>query len=626
MATTVDDLVVKFSADVSNLTKGVDKGTASLAKLEKRAQVTADNFSRSLRAMVSTTAILAAGAAFLRMGSDVEKAALGLQSLADSTHVSISALQDWRYAATQSGASAENMDAALVNLDKAIGEARAGSEEAAKYFKALGLDELIKKGASTEAIFLALADALEQIEDPTKADAFALKLLGTNSDRLHGLIRQGSAAFHEYGRELEKTGGKISDSLNKELVESAKETAKLDAQFGVFAANAWAATQKVIIGLGLLISKTKGAIDELSGLDWLQKNVEGAEGYHQNDTWSGNNPFESMFGRQSSSDMLQGFRSNYKTPPPPPKLNLNGSGSGRDDAAEAIKREQRAIRDLIRDLEFEHSIIGVSAEQQAVMNNLRGLGASATEEQRVKVEAWTRANFEAQEQLQKLAELEQFAADIRVKYGEGTEQLTQHIQRLNDALAQGLINAQEFSAAMDDALKTDETRDMEASWKAIGDQAKAGLADVMVEVAANTDAAAESMERFAQEILKAIAKMLILKAIEAGVNAIFGGAGGSSGGKAMGGLVNPGNAYMVGERGPELFLPNVGGNIVPNNRLGSSGGAMSFTYNISAPGADAGTLMKMRMMLDAQKRDIFDIMPKYMDEKTRRSKMFMTKR
>lgn len=48
--------------------------------------------------------------------------------------------------------------------------------------------------------------------------------------------------------------------------------------------------------------------------------------------------------------------------------------------------------------------------------------------------------------------------------------------------------------------------------------------------------------------------------------------------RALGGPVNKGGAFLVGERGPELFVPNTGGNIVPNNRLGgvSGGGGMQF--------------------------------------------------
>ena len=41
------------------------------------------------------------------------------------------------------------------------------------------------------------------------------------------------------------------------------------------------------------------------------------------------------------------------------------------------------------------------------------------------------------------------------------------------------------------------------------------------------------------------------------------------GDRAMGGPVMGGEMYMVGERGPEMFVPNQSGTIVPNNQLGS---------------------------------------------------------
>jgi len=49
-----------------------------------------------------------------------------------------------------------------------------------------------------------------------------------------------------------------------------------------------------------------------------------------------------------------------------------------------------------------------------------------------------------------------------------------------------------------------------------------------------------------------------------------GGAGGPARerGRALGGPVTGGQQYMVGERGPELFVPNQSGSIVPNNGLG----------------------------------------------------------
>jgi phage-related minor tail protein len=51
--------------------------------------------------------------------------------------------------------------------------------------------------------------------------------------------------------------------------------------------------------------------------------------------------------------------------------------------------------------------------------------------------------------------------------------------------------------------------------------------------------------------------------------------------KAAGGPVGAGNQYIVGERGPELFVPRTSGTIIPNNLLGAVAGAGGPQYNIT---------------------------------------------
>jgi hypothetical protein len=45
-------------------------------------------------------------------------------------------------------------------------------------------------------------------------------------------------------------------------------------------------------------------------------------------------------------------------------------------------------------------------------------------------------------------------------------------------------------------------------------------------------------------------------------------------GRASGGPVSGGNPYLIGERGPELFVPSVSGSVIPNNSIGSFMGGM----------------------------------------------------
>jgi SLT domain-containing protein len=59
-------------------------------------------------------------------------------------------------------------------------------------------------------------------------------------------------------------------------------------------------------------------------------------------------------------------------------------------------------------------------------------------------------------------------------------------------------------------------------------------------------------------------------------------------GRATGGLVQKGGAYVVGENGPEAFIPNQTGTIIPNRNMGGNGSTnVNFTINaVDAKGID----------------------------------------
>jgi hypothetical protein len=84
-------------------------------------------------------------------------------------------------------------------------------------------------------------------------------------------------------------------------------------------------------------------------------------------------------------------------------------------------------------------------------------------------------------------------------------------------------------------------------------------------------------------VINAIKKMIDFiknNPIVSGIGDMIGKAFG--GGKAIGGNVVGGTSYLVGERGPELFIPQSSGSIVPNNSLGSGD---STVININVSGA-----------------------------------------
>jgi hypothetical protein len=54
--------------------------------------------------------------------------------------------------------------------------------------------------------------------------------------------------------------------------------------------------------------------------------------------------------------------------------------------------------------------------------------------------------------------------------------------------------------------------------------------------------------------------------------------------RAAGGPVSGGKSYVVGEKGPEIFVPNTGGNIIPNNRLQGMASAAAMSPAVALVG------------------------------------------
>jgi hypothetical protein len=100
-----------------------------------------------------------------------------------------------------------------------------------------------------------------------------------------------------------------------------------------------------------------------------------------------------------------------------------------------------------------------------------------------------------------------------------------------------------------------------------------------------------------QNIGRLLASAAIQKAITiflsggltAGKDGFFGSGGGLFGalfGRATGGQVGRGQPYMVGERGPELFVPGANGFVAPNNAISGMGASVNVTGTFRIQGTD----------------------------------------
>jgi lambda family phage tail tape measure protein len=87
---------------------------------------------------------------------------------------------------------------------------------------------------------------------------------------------------------------------------------------------------------------------------------------------------------------------------------------------------------------------------------------------------------------------------------------------------------------------------------------------------------------FARSVIQDLAKMIIKAQIFKAIQATLGLFGFSIPGLATGGPAQAGQPYIVGEKGPELFVPKSAGTVIPNNKLSASTEAMA-TGAVNAP-------------------------------------------
>ncbi len=115
----------------------------------------------------------------------------------------------------------------------------------------------------------------------------------------------------------------------------------------------------------------------------------------------------------------------------------------------------------------------------------------------------------------------------------------------------------------------------------IGDSIATGVSDALVGAILH----AKSLGEAAKGILNDIASQLLRLGINTALGAIFGGPFAKLPGFANGGRPPVGKASIVGEKGPEIFVPTSAGTIIPNRSIGG-GVTNNIVVNVDASGSN----------------------------------------
>jgi len=151
----------------------------------------------------------------------------------------------------------------------------------------------------------------------------------------------------------------------------------------------------------------------------------------------------------------------------------------------------------------------------------------------------------------------------------GTENVTASIKDLNEA------NAKKQADALREQQK--EAQRLEQIYGQLGQTIATGVSDMLMAAVDQT----KSLAEVASNMLRNLANQLLQVAVNTALFSLFPGSSLFKGLPrfADGGSISGGKPAIVGERGPELFMPGRSGSIIPNNALGGN-----ITVNVDATG------------------------------------------
>lgn len=519
--------------------------------------------------------LAAVGTAFAATAKEAISFADKINDVAKANEMSVQSILRMSQALSTNGGNADDAGKLMASFANKIDEAAQGSEKAQKAFLSIGVSLQDLRTLAPQELFEKTLKSLAAIEDPLKRNAMAMDMLGRG---IRGVDIKGMAD------EFEKSKNKFenSDESFKRIGDSVDRLDRFFLNLKVSLAERVApAFDYLTRAMENWQKKSQDMVDRFAQIKkeagwWAAwKDKEGIEKYN-----IGEKQFGSVQGANVPSIMS----------------GIGGTAAPRKDIRDVIKAKDK-------DAEAEAKKLKEALERQKEFYDREML---ITQAKGLRLQKENELAFLTQNE--RNLQLELF--DIEQK----RQQLTlgdQFGRKMSEEQAKRWADAEKARAK--EAYQIGEAqRSFEFGWKkafaAYTDTAtNAALMgeQAFVSLTQNMEQALDQFVRTGKlsfsDLARSIISDLIAIQMRAQATAIFkssglgdifssffGGGGGGSpvfgstafwGGKADGGNVSSNNSYMVGERGPELFIPNSSGTIIPNHQLGSMGNQPQVVYN-----------------------------------------------
>lgn len=565
-------LGVWLTVNTSEFKAGLDDATKSTKAFEsnvKKSLKEAERASQELNAMMSKIGIVAtvASAGILKLLQHADQIA----DMADAFEISINSLMEMQRAFTLAGGKADALGNAMSKLAQNAQRAREGSDEARKGFEKLGISGAEVDKLAPDELFARVAESLNEIENPTQRSAVAFENLGKAAKGVDW-----KKYWQEYGEgkdTLQNVSGAVKD-----------------------AAQAWENLEKAgKSALNVLLTMLRPISALINNIADTIRRIQSGEGGDVD--WGA-----AMGGLPNEGVISYGDSPKSKKAPVETKK-LQGGYSKPSEAsqaeASAAEMVRRQTQDYVR-------LVGQALRRQQVETE----NARLTRNERDVRVALLRIEEERNTQLSNLNR------ELAVEQSKGEKANKERIDALKEQMTVVLEVKNAELKATEEIMRArqEEQRSFEFGWnRAFAQFAedagnKAKVAEDMFK--SFTDNMLSALDRFVESgklSFSDLARSIILDLIKIQLRAqavgifgslskvfsfgsmgassstdFLGASAGSSGGFglkfATGGVPPVGVPSLVGENGPELFVPRSSGAVIPNNQLGNVLGGSNVNY------------------------------------------------
>ena len=574
--------------------------TAETAQFKEALSKAAYETDRAMKKIESSTSFVSTAFKTLLTAGVVAQVTSGVNSIIDSmarlddmaeaTGASVENLSALANQAKISGLEIGSLEGALIKFNKSLFSVTEESSKVEKALNAIGLSSKQLRSMDTAEATLLIAKALDGYADSANKAAIIQAIFGRSAREVAPFLKD----LAEKGS-LNATVTKEQAARAEELQKSIK---RLGLEFDLFTKN----IVNSAIPTLLEFFKTLNAIIQPYAI--LGNNIEELEGaLAKVNATIKNNTDLGKENSKSNLEMQKALQSrliylkeqkrieeeiakNAGKPKKAPDYEPKDYTKGLASIEETNMKFLIATRDLTSRIDMEMQNIFSTETEKKLQTNLLNLQKLVEDAQSSISKQLSEGNI------------------TTTQYSEGIIKLYSNYERAMDTtkrLAQTqeeLNSSYVYGAQVALAKYINESKNLANLTSGVVTNAMNGFDNALLGIMGRTTSVADAFSKMTASILNDIARILIRQSITAplagfissSLGSFFGGSVTPTqtstglntfdmgGGRALGGNVSAGTSYLVGEKGAEIFTPNMNGSITPNDAMGSV--TVNQTFNI----------------------------------------------